>query len=147
MLGAHAMERVAAGAHLPTPWLFEPAKRPDDRADYSWVTENRADYCLDWSFLLFCGINSQLQCSQKWEIHFDNYITPPPNSVCVLTTMFARLYETFTNVFPMPRENFRIHPWFDRNICVCENVLLPHQSCTVETAYNGSVKIEHFNPL
>ena len=28
------MKRVAAGAHLPTPWLFEPAKRPDDRADY-----------------------------------------------------------------------------------------------------------------
>ena len=34
------MRRVAAGAHLPTPWLFEPAKRPDDRADY----------CLDCSF-------------------------------------------------------------------------------------------------
>ena len=33
---------VAAGAHLPTPWLFESAKRPDDRADY----------CLDLSFLL-----------------------------------------------------------------------------------------------
>ena len=25
-LGAYAMERVAAGAHLPTPWRFEPAK-------------------------------------------------------------------------------------------------------------------------
>ena len=24
------MKRVAAGAHLPYPWLFEPAKRPDD---------------------------------------------------------------------------------------------------------------------
>ena len=36
------MKRVAAGAHLQTPWLFEPAKRPDDRADY----------CLDCSFLL-----------------------------------------------------------------------------------------------
>ena len=35
------MKRVAAGAHLPTPWLFEPVKRPDDRADY----------CLDCSFL------------------------------------------------------------------------------------------------
>ena len=34
-VGANAMKRVAAGAHLPTPWLFEPAKRPD-----------RADYCL-----------------------------------------------------------------------------------------------------
>ena len=33
-LGTYAEERVAAGAHLPTTWLFEPAKRPDDRADY-----------------------------------------------------------------------------------------------------------------
>ena len=40
-LGAYAMKRVAAGAHLPTPWFFEPAKRPDDRADY----------CLGYSFL------------------------------------------------------------------------------------------------
>ena len=30
----YAMKRVAAGAHLPIPGLFEPAKRPDDRADY-----------------------------------------------------------------------------------------------------------------
>ena len=35
------MKRVAAGAHLPTPWLFEPEKRADDRVDY----------CLDSSFL------------------------------------------------------------------------------------------------
>ena len=40
-LGANAVKRVAADAHLPTPWLFEPAKRPDDRADC----------CLDCSFL------------------------------------------------------------------------------------------------
>ena len=33
-LGANAMERVAASVYLPTPWLFEPTKRPDDRADY-----------------------------------------------------------------------------------------------------------------
>ena len=39
--GAYAIKRVAAGAHLPTPWLFESAKRPDDRADY----------CMDCSFL------------------------------------------------------------------------------------------------
>ena len=36
-LGAYAMKRVAPGAHLPTPWLFEPAKRPGDRADY-WLS-------------------------------------------------------------------------------------------------------------
>ena len=40
-LGAYAMKRVAAGAHLSTPWLFELAKLSDDRADY----------CLDCSFL------------------------------------------------------------------------------------------------
>ena len=40
-LGTNAMKRVAAVAHLPTPWLFELAKHPDDRADY----------CLDCSFL------------------------------------------------------------------------------------------------
>ena len=33
-LGTNAMERVSAGAHLPTPWLFEPAKRPDDGASF-----------------------------------------------------------------------------------------------------------------
>ena len=36
-LEEHAIKRIAAGAHLPTPWLFEPAKRPDDRADYCLV--------------------------------------------------------------------------------------------------------------
>ena len=33
-LGAYAMKPVTAGAHLLTPWFFEPAKRPDDRAVY-----------------------------------------------------------------------------------------------------------------
>ena len=33
-LEAYAMKRVTAGAHLSTPWLFEPARRPDDRSDY-----------------------------------------------------------------------------------------------------------------
>ena len=28
------MKGVAASTHLPTSWLFEPAKCPDDRADY-----------------------------------------------------------------------------------------------------------------
>ena len=27
------MKHVTTGAHLLTPWLFEPVKRPDDRAD------------------------------------------------------------------------------------------------------------------
>ena len=41
-LGTNAMKRVAAAAHLPTPRLFEPAGRPDDRPDY----------CLVCSFLV-----------------------------------------------------------------------------------------------
>ena len=36
---AYAMKRVAAGAHLPTPWRFEPEKRPDNR-DYQCVYFN-----------------------------------------------------------------------------------------------------------
>ena len=43
-LGANAIKRVAAGTHLSTPWLFEPAKRPHDRAVYY----------LDCSFLPQC---------------------------------------------------------------------------------------------
>ena len=40
------MKRVAAGAHVATPWRFEPAKRPDDTAEY----------CLDdCTFLLLCN--------------------------------------------------------------------------------------------
>ena len=40
-LGGYAMKRVSAGAHLPTPRLFEPGKRPDN-------------YCLNCSFLPQC---------------------------------------------------------------------------------------------
>ena len=43
-LGTYARQGVAAGAHLPTPLLFERAKRPDERADY----------CLYCSFLPQC---------------------------------------------------------------------------------------------
>ena len=39
-LGAYAIKRVAAGAHLPTHvmWHFDPAKRPDDRVN-GWLNE------------------------------------------------------------------------------------------------------------
>ena len=40
-LGTYSIKRVAASIHLPIAWLFEPGKRPD----------NRAVYCLDCSFL------------------------------------------------------------------------------------------------
>ena len=38
-------KRVAAGAHLRTPWTFEPAKRPDERADYCLDSIDGAHYC------------------------------------------------------------------------------------------------------
>ena len=44
MLGAYAMKRIAAIAHLPTSWLLEPVKRPDDTAHY----------CPDGIFLHKC---------------------------------------------------------------------------------------------
>ena len=52
-LRAYAMKRVAAGAHVPTLWLFEHAKRADDRANY----------CLDSSFLRSSTMYSFLQLS------------------------------------------------------------------------------------
>ena len=33
-VGVYAKKGVAAGAHLPTTWHFEPAKRADDRTGY-----------------------------------------------------------------------------------------------------------------
>ena len=60
-LGANAMKRVAAGAHLPTPWLFEPAYRPGDRADY----------CLDCCF----SFTSCTKLYSKWKQRIsDRYI-------------------------------------------------------------------------
>ena len=31
------MKRVAAGAHLPNPWVFEPTTRPDEGKNDSWL--------------------------------------------------------------------------------------------------------------
>ena len=54
------MKRVAAGAHLLTPWLFEPAKRPDDRADYS----------------LDCSLNLVLtEFSVSWTVKTETRVT------------------------------------------------------------------------
>ena len=55
-LGANAMKRVAASDHLPTTWLFDPAKRPDDRADY----------CLDWCFLPQCKHQVLVFTRMEW---------------------------------------------------------------------------------
>ena len=49
------MKRVAANAHVPTPWLFKPTKLPDDTTYY----------CLDYSFRYQCDIRySFLQLSE-----------------------------------------------------------------------------------
>ena len=54
-LGAYALKRVAAGAPLPTPWLFEPAKRPDDRAGF----------CLNRSVLHYSA-NTRYSCIEGY---------------------------------------------------------------------------------
>ena len=56
-LGTYAMKRVAAGAHFPTPWLFEPAK----------LSYNRADYCLSCSFLFYCK-HQVLVLTFEWSV-------------------------------------------------------------------------------
>ena len=60
-LGAYAMKRVAAGAHLPTPWFFEPAKRPDDRADYCAVSTPSGS--TRYSFLHLSGVG---RAGEQW---------------------------------------------------------------------------------
>ena len=46
---ANAMKRVAAGSHLPTPWLFEPAKRPDDKSATAWAVGRSERLAVDRS--------------------------------------------------------------------------------------------------
>ena len=50
-LRAYTMKRVAAGAHFQTLWLFEPAKRPDERADSALNVESVAKCCKMWQFV------------------------------------------------------------------------------------------------
>ena len=45
-LMAYAVKRVA-GAHLPNHWLFEPVKRPDDRAEYCLDCKDVENW-MDW---------------------------------------------------------------------------------------------------
>ena len=56
-LGTYAMKRAAAAAHLPTLYLFEPAIRPNDRADYrlsrSYLTPGAN---TRYSFLYLSGL-------------------------------------------------------------------------------------------
>ena len=65
------MKRVAAGAHLATPWPFEPAKRPDDKFEY----------CLDCSFLVLMNerihvilLSDKSTCSE-FTVTMDEHMT------------------------------------------------------------------------
>ena len=44
-LVAYAMQRVAAGVHLPTPWLFVPNAQTIEPTT-AWAPDDRVDYCL-----------------------------------------------------------------------------------------------------
>ena len=59
-LGANAMKHVVAGAHLQTPWRFEPAKRPDDRADY----------CLDNNIKFVERFQKAWSIFETWRLRF-----------------------------------------------------------------------------
>ena len=50
------MKRVAVIAHLPTHWLFKPAKRPDDRADYCRTPISSPSASTRYSFLHLSGV-------------------------------------------------------------------------------------------
>ena len=54
-VGGKRYEARSHDARLPTPWLFEPAKRPNDRVDY----------CLDCSFLPLCK-HQVVVCTLEW---------------------------------------------------------------------------------
>ena len=59
-VGCNTMNRVAAGAHLPTPWLFVSAKRPDDRADYCLAAVSSPSATTEYSFLHLSGLERAL---------------------------------------------------------------------------------------
>ena len=55
------MKRLAVDAHLPIPWIFEPAKRPDDRTDC----------CLGCSSLPRLALQSELGANSgeiSWDV-------------------------------------------------------------------------------
>ena len=80
-LGAHAIKRVAARTHLSTLWLFEPAKRPDDRADYCvdccfyWKKNSWYEWIMlpaDWlTCLWWCSCTDQTDQGRVWQFVTD----------------------------------------------------------------------------
>ena len=59
-VGALAMKRVAAGAHLPTPWLFEPAKRSDDKPTTALAAVSSPSASTWYTFLHLSGVGRVL---------------------------------------------------------------------------------------
>ena len=52
------MKRVDAGAHLPAHRVFEPAKCPDDRADYCLGYETRLQHYAEFRKFIMVGFLS-----------------------------------------------------------------------------------------
>ena len=63
-LGVYAINRVAAGAHLPTSWFFGPAKRPEDRADYC------LNKCVKW-YIPLSGFD-YIWSENLWILNFES---------------------------------------------------------------------------
>ena len=59
------MKRVDAGAHLPTPWLFQPAKRSDDRADYCLGPQYNSSTFCEHSLIKFKNKNTSMYFRTK----------------------------------------------------------------------------------
>ena len=55
-----AMKRADAGAHISTSWFFEPAKRPDDKADYCLAAVSSPSASTSFSFLQLSGVGRAL---------------------------------------------------------------------------------------
>ena len=55
------MKRVAAGTHLPTPWLFETAERQDDKNDYCLGCSSPPVQATGTRFLLLSGLGRALK--------------------------------------------------------------------------------------
>ena len=72
---------VVAGAHLSTSWLFEPAKRPDDRADYcrihnSELSSSSVIYCRGFSGNSLWSTSTNLQKSSTLVLFEIQIIAP-----------------------------------------------------------------------
>ena len=59
-LGAYAMKRVAASAHLPTPGLFESAKRQTIDPTTVWTAVSSPGGSTGYSFLHLSGVGCAL---------------------------------------------------------------------------------------